>query len=74
MKLPINDSFAIQVANQANIELEEARQRTLVSRYPHMAPQEPVRLSISEVEAVLTALHVLGHFTPPLWRETEPQP
>lgn len=74
MKLPINDSFAIQVANQANIELEEARQRTLASRYPHMAPQEPVRLSIAEVETVLTALHVLGYYTPPLWRDEEALP
>lgn len=73
MKLPINTSFVIQVAAQTNIELEESRQRTSASCCPHMAPPFPMRLSLAEVEAVLTALHVLGHYTPPLWREMEPQ-
>lgn len=74
MRLAINTDFAIQVANQAAIELDDARQRTLSSRPPHSTAPLPMRLNIAEVEAVLTALHVLGHYTPPLWRESEPQP
>lgn len=71
MKLPIDTNFVIQVAAQTDIELEEASQRSAGGRR-HLPL--PMRLSIAEVEAVLTALHVLGHYTPPLWRETEPQP
>lgn len=71
MKLPINDTFTRSILVQANIELEEARQRGLASRFPLLVPQEPVTLCAADVDAVLTALYVFGYFTPPLWREID---
>ena len=71
MKLPINDSFVIQVANQANIDREEMRKRNLASAGAVLVPQEPVLIPLADVEAVLVALHVLGHYTPPLWRNAQ---
>lgn len=75
MKLSIDTSFVIQVAAQTDIELAEARQRTPAGRYlARAAPPLPMHLSLAEVEAVLTALHVLGHYTPPLWQDGEVNP
>jgi hypothetical protein len=65
-RLPINESFVIQVANLANKVLEEARQRALSSKAFFMAPSEPTTLCLADVEAVLTALHALEYYTPPL--------
>lgn len=59
------NDFLYHLTNEANLCLEEARQRWLLSANPTLVPKTVIRLSLTQVAAVLQALSNKEYYASP---------